>query len=91
MTQGIGCHVGHYFCDSFGYADDIVLLCSTLFVLKEMIKICVSYAVEHNITLNGAKTKILVFDNGTVILEILVNNCIFYTDLDSVNACLTCA
>ena len=56
MTQGIGCHVGHYFCDSFGYADDIVL-CSTLSVLKEMIKICVFYAVEHNITFNGTKSK----------------------------------
>ena len=58
---GIGCHVGHYYFGAFGYADDIILLCPTLSGLKEMIKICESYATEHSITFNGTKSKLLIF------------------------------
>ena len=46
-SNGIGCFVGHHFCGAFGYADDIILLCPTLSGLKEIIKICESYSIEH--------------------------------------------
>ena len=71
--NGTGCFVGHHFCGAFGYADDIILLCPTLSGLKEMIKICESYAIEHNILFNGTKSKLLIFgreyDNPNVIVN----------------------
>ena len=71
--KGIGCHVGHYFCGSFGYADDIILLCPTLSGLKEMIKICESYAIKHNITFNGTKSKLLIFGKKCEDPNIMIN------------------
>ena len=70
---GIGCHVGHYYFGAFGYADDIILLCPTLSGLKEMIKICESYASEHSITFNGTKSKLLIFGNKYEAAEVMVN------------------
>ena len=71
---GIGCHVGHYFFGALGYADDIILLCPTLSGLKEMIKICESYAAEHSIAFNGAKSKLLIFGKKYEAPEVMVND-----------------
>ena len=71
--KGIGCHVGHIFCGSFGYADDIILLCPSISGLKEMIKICELYAKIHNITFNGTKSKLLIFGKKCVNPNITVN------------------
>ena len=71
--KGIGCHVGHYFCGAFGYADDIILLCPSITGLKEMNKTCESYAKEHKIAFNGSKSKLLVFGEKNTIPCIIVN------------------
>ena len=72
-SNGTGCFVGHHFCGAFGYADDIILLCPTLSGLKEMIKICESYAIEHNILFNGTKSKLLIFGSEYVNPNVYVN------------------
>ena len=72
-TNGIGCFVGHHFCGAFGYADDIILLCPSLYGLKEMIKICEAYAIEHKILFNGAKSKLLTFGRRHDNPDIVVN------------------
>ena len=37
--MGVGCHMGTHFVGSLGFADDIILLCPTLYGLKTMITI----------------------------------------------------
>ena len=63
-NAGIGCHIGNYYFGALGYADDIVLLCPTKEGLRKMIRICETYAEEHDLIFNGNKSKLLVF--GTV-------------------------
>ena len=63
-NAGIGCHIGNYYFGALGYADDIVLLCPTKEGLRKMIRICETYADEHDLIFNGNKSKLLVF--GTV-------------------------
>ena len=46
---------------SLAYADDVVLLCPTLYSLKEMLKICEVFSTEFNIEFNASKTKLIVF------------------------------
>ena len=50
---------------ALGYADDIVLLCPTKEGLRELIKICEKYAMDHDILFNGNKSKLLVFGSIT--------------------------
>ena len=50
---------------ALGYADDIVLLCPTKEGLRELIKICEKYAMDHDILFNGNKSKLLVFGSTT--------------------------
>ena len=57
----VGCHVGPYFAGVFGYADDLNLLCPTIYGLKRMITVCEQYAAEFDIAFNGSKSKLLVF------------------------------
>ena len=64
-NSGIGCHVGNKFFGALGYADDIVLLCPTKEGLRELIKICERYAMDHDIIFNENKSKLLVFGSTT--------------------------
>ena len=59
----IGCNVGNMYMGCMSYADDLVLLAPTISSLNHMIKICETYAVEHNIQFNGTKSKLAVFSN----------------------------
>ena len=58
---GIGCNIGNYYLGALGYADDIVLLCPSKEGLRELIKICERYSMDHDILFNGNKSKLLVF------------------------------
>jgi hypothetical protein len=59
---GIGCHIGQTFLGSFGYADDLILLCPSLSGLKKMIQVCEEYAESYDILFNGKKSKLLIFN-----------------------------
>ena len=74
QNNGIGCHIGQIFLGSFGYADDVILLCPSLFGIKKMIKICEDYANSFDILFNGKKSKLLIFNKKTdVLCNITVN------------------
>ncbi|CAL4102696.1 unnamed protein product [Meganyctiphanes norvegica] len=72
--NGIGCFLGHHYVGALGYADDIMLLCSSVSGLKKMIKISEEYAEEHCILFNGKKSKYLVFGNYKYNPTLKVNN-----------------
>ena len=58
----LGCHVGLTYTGAFGYADDIALVSPSIYGLKKMISICVSYAQDYHITFNPAKSKSICFN-----------------------------
>ena len=49
----------------YGYADDIGFLSSTLYGLKEMLKLCEDYALKHKIIFNASKSQPLYFPSNT--------------------------
>ena len=69
-----GCHIGHHFMGALGYADGLILQCTSVSGINKMIKICEDYAQEHNILFNGAKSKYLVFGDYKYIPILKVNN-----------------
>ena len=60
-SSSYGCNVGPYFLGTLGYADDLCLLSPTLTGLEDMVEICTSYAEEHSILFNGAKSHLIRF------------------------------
>ena len=49
---GVVCHINGEYAGAFGYADDIVLLSSSLYALKHCITLCEDYAKRFNILSN---------------------------------------
>ena len=47
--SGIGCHIGRTYCGVFGYADNMAIVSSTLFGLRQMIEIWEEYASEMDL------------------------------------------
>ena len=60
----IGCHIGINYCGALAYADDIILMCPSAVGLQNMLDICSSYAVQHNIKFNAKKSQIIVFPSA---------------------------
>ena len=67
-NSGYGCTIGNYFLGALGYADDIVLICPTREGLRNMIRICESYAKDHDLLFNGNKSKILICGSNAELL-----------------------
>ena len=66
-NSGYGCHIAGVYAGALSYADDITLLCPSVWGLNEMIKICNKYRLENNIILNSKKTVCIQF--GSTIIE----------------------
>ena len=49
------------------YADDVILLCGSLYGLKQQIKICENYADEYKLKFNGEKSKLMIFSHDDVL------------------------
>ena len=62
QDSGLGCHIGHYYAGALGFADDLILICPTESGIQKMLKICETYAAEHDLIFNGAKSKLLIFN-----------------------------
>ena len=60
-TTGIGCHLGSAYSGALSYADDITLLCLSVWGLNKMIVLCCEYAKEYDITFNPKKTVCIKF------------------------------
>ena len=61
-NSGFGCRIGHLYVGALGFADDLILICPTEPGIRKMLKICESYAAEHDLNFNGAKSKLLIFN-----------------------------
>ena len=59
---GVGCHINEEYAGAFEYADDIVLLSPSLYVLKHYITVCEDYAKRFNILFNPIKSKLMCFN-----------------------------
>ena len=64
--SGVGCYWGCSFAGVFGYADDIVLLASSL---RKMLDICSSFAMSHKLEFNASKTQLICFTAHLVCLQ----------------------
>ena len=64
QASGIGCHMGHHFAGALGFADDLILLCPSLYGIRKMLEICEHFAAEYDLIFNGAKSKLLIFNKG---------------------------
>ena len=59
--------IHHIYAGALSYADDITLLCPSVWGLNEMLKICNKYRLENNIIFNSKKTVCIKF--GSTIIE----------------------
>ena len=64
---GIGRHIGHHFDGGLGYADDVVLLSSTVCGLQLLINTSEEFANEHSVTFNSKKTVCSYFWSRNII------------------------
>ena len=62
QNSGFGCRIGHLYAGALGFADDLILICPTESGMQKMLKICESYAKEHDLVFNGAKSRLLIFN-----------------------------
>ncbi len=65
QASGIGCHIGHEYYGSLGYAYDLKLLCSGLRDLQKMVTICEQYGDRFSVSYN-VKTSICITFDRTV-------------------------
>lgn len=63
-SSRVGCHLGDVPANHVCYADDMVLLSPSVKGLRKLIKLCESYAEDHNMTYNAKKTEFMVFRWG---------------------------
>ena len=63
-SSGYGCHVGNTYMASLAYADDVILLCPTVYALKKLLSICEEFSAEYDIIFNATKSKLLIFGDN---------------------------
>ena len=61
---GIGCHIGSVFYGMIGYADDVILLATSVYALNRILRICTSFGNEFDVKYNAAKSKFIVLGNS---------------------------
>ena len=60
-NSGYGCRIGDKYVGCVSYADDIIIMCASVYGLKQMIKICEAYASVNQVKFNGSKSKLMIF------------------------------
>ena len=71
--SGMGCYIGKQFLGSFGYADDLHILCPSVGGLQKMIYICEEFGDEYDVILMLRKHLVCVKDLlMTVMFEIYI-------------------
>ncbi len=53
---GIGCHIGHKYYSSLGYADDLKLFCPSIKSLQKIMNICAQFGKRFDVQYNAKKT-----------------------------------
>ena len=59
-SAGIGCHIGSVFFGMLGYADDIILLATSIHGLNKMLETCADFGHEFDVKYNATKSKFIV-------------------------------
>lgn len=59
--SGIGCQIGNRFVGTLAYADDLTLICPTVYGMRKMVAICERYAEQYSILFNGSKSQLMFF------------------------------
>ena len=57
---GVGCYIGSLFYGMIGYADDIILLATTILGLNKILEVCYNFGSEFDVTYNATKSKFIV-------------------------------
>ena len=57
-VSGVGCYWGCRFVGGLCYADDLVLLATSVYSLRMMLSICETFALSHGLKFNSQKTSI---------------------------------
>ena len=63
-AAGVGCHIGTVFYGMIGYADDILLLATSIRALNQILKTCADFGREYDITYNASKSKFIVLGSS---------------------------
>ncbi|KAL0880596.1 hypothetical protein ABMA27_001826 [Loxostege sticticalis] len=72
-SMRVGCRIDGVSINNISYADDMVLLSPTVGGLREMLKVCETYATERGLTYNVKKTEYMVFEAAGKCHNIAVN------------------
>ena len=67
--SGPGCKLCNEYCGILMYADDILLLCSSVTKLQLMINICESFGIEMGVTFSLLKSNFLAIYPGKFIFH----------------------
>ena len=59
--SGVGYHMGGHFTGALVYVDDITLLSPSMSGLRTLSTVCEEYATEFDVTFNGKKRSVVVF------------------------------
>ena len=59
--SGVGCHINGNFMGVLSYADDITLICPSIWGLNKMLKICNTFSKNNSILFNKKKTTCIKF------------------------------
>ncbi len=62
QKSGLGCHIGHEYYGSLGYADDMELLCPSVKGMQRMINICTQFGDEYGVKYNAGKTMCIKYE-----------------------------
>ena len=73
-STNVGCYIGHKYCGSFAYADDISLLNPSTYATNKMLQVCNDFSKEYNILFNVNKTKLLVFNSYHNVNPVIIFN-----------------
>nr|XP_049695206.1 uncharacterized protein LOC110375746 [Helicoverpa armigera] len=57
----VGCQINGVSVNNISYADDMVLLGPTAGAIRDMLKVCETYAASHGLTYNVTKSEFVVF------------------------------
>ena len=65
-NSGIGGYLGDTFLNHLCYADDLCLISLSSTGMQQLLNICQTYATNHQLLYNGAKSFPLCFKNNTI-------------------------
>ena len=59
--SSVGCYMGGHFTGALAYVDNSTLLSPSMSGMRTLSKVCEEYATEFDVTFNGKKKSVVVF------------------------------